>query len=212
MSATRTPVLAKMVVTAMFTVAWDTGGPPGFQMTAEPPASDGRPDSAVMCETLEARPDVDRSTREVVTRVNLDASTETRSEPFDAAAPTATSDFWITISPCDRGGAPVAMDLFFQRANASMWHWYILIDGGFVANGVPGDDVLLATGDLEFDDGGFLASNPVFPVTAYLADEQVLELDINFAGPLSDEGPPTSTALHGPSTLHYSSRDGCTAN
>ena len=209
MSVTRTLVL----ISAVLAIGCEAPGPPELQTTAGPPASDdSRPASTAVYETPKATAGVDLSTREVVARVNLDASVGARFEAFDSAAPNETSDFWITISPCDEGGAPIAMDLFFQRADDSIWHWYVLIDGGFVANGVPGDDVLLAGGDLEFDDGGFLASNPVFPVTAYLADEQVLEMDINFAGPLSDDGPPTSTAFVGPSTLLYSSRDGCTVN
>lgn len=89
---------------------------------------------------------------------------------FDVLDPDGTSNFAVSMTVFDSAGTSHYFDIYFSNLGGMAYEYHVVVDGGDLVGGTPGDSVLVSTGSLQFDANGALSSTTTPPV------------DISFAG------------------------------
>jgi flagellar hook protein FlgE len=86
---------------------------------------------------------------------------------FDVLDPEATSNGAVSMLVFDSGGTTHYLDIYFSHQGGRVWQYDVLVDGGDLVGGTPGQPVLVSTGTLQFDSTGALslATTPPFEVS-----------------------------------------------
>ncbi len=98
-----------------------------------------------------------RASTQVSLIANLDASAATPAvQPFAAANAVQTSNFSTSTNVFDSLGVEHRIDTYFVKTGAGAWAWHALVDGGQLTGGAAGTPTEVATGTLNFTNGGAL--------------------------------------------------------
>jgi len=122
--------------------------------------------------------------------VNLQADTTTPALPFDPLNPNTTSNYATSFTTYDSLGGAHQVQMYYRNNGANTWEVHAMVDGGEVG-GTVGTPVEIATGNLNFNSTGTLASSTVTPanVTFTNASAQTIALTFTdstqYAGQLS---------------------------
>jgi flagellar hook protein FlgE len=96
------------------------------------------------------------ATESMVITANLDASAAAPLLAWDAQDPANTSNFSTSLTVYDSLGSAHALDVFFVKTGPNTWDYHVLASGDDLDPAVPGDNVEVGTGDLEFTTNGEL--------------------------------------------------------
>jgi flagellar hook protein FlgE len=100
-----------------------------------------------------------RPTENITLKANLQADAVSPVDPFDPADAAGTSNFASSTTVFDSLGRSHQVDIYFRKEpTTGDWSWYALTDGGNVTGGVAGTPFQIATGTMNFDTEGRLAT------------------------------------------------------
>ena len=141
-----------------------------------------------------------KASSEVKIDLNLSATEEAITAPFDPADPSATSHHSTGVTLYDAVGRPIDAQVYYTMTAPGEWSYNVVTDGGALQGGVEGEATVVGGGTLEFDAEGALTTHTP-GATAFTP--------LNGAGPqalaMSFEG---STQVAGDSALRGLSQDG----
>jgi flagellar hook protein FlgE len=86
---------------------------------------------------------------------NLDA-VEEACGPFDSGDASATSNYSTSNTVYDALGDTHLVTTYFTKTDDQQWSWHTMVDGSELDGGTEGEQVVLASGTLEFDTSGNL--------------------------------------------------------
>ena len=141
-----------------------------------------------------------KATSGIDLELNLDAGEEVRADPWDPANPGDTSNYSSTVTVYDSLGNPIEADIYYRKTGANSWEYKVLVDGETVSNGTPGTPSEIASGTLDFDTEGELATHTPAATNFQPVDAtQPQDITIDFTG---------STQVAGDSSLKSLAQDG----
>ena len=102
-------------------------------------------------------------------RIDIGMNVDARSEivTFDVLDSDATSNSSLSMAVFDSAGNTHHLDIYFSKQGGMAWQYNVVIDGGDLVGGTPGQSNLVSTGSLQFDANGALSSTttPAFDVS-----------------------------------------------
>jgi flagellar hook protein FlgE len=141
-----------------------------------------------------------KATSGIDLELNLDAGEEVMADPWDPANPGDTSNYSSTVTVYDSLGNPIEADIYYRKTGANSWEYKVLVDGETVSNGTPGTPSEIASGTLDFDTEGELATHTPAATNFQPVDAtQPQDITIDFTG---------STQVAGDSSLKSLAQDG----
>lgn len=141
-----------------------------------------------------------RATSEANIEINLDSSAEPRTDVFDPAHPSDTSDFSSSVTLYDGLGNPITADIYYRKVGTNQWEYKILVNGSDLEGGIPDEPTEIGGGQLDFDESGQLSLHSPDPgsfTPAGASAEQPVELSFE-----------NSTQYASESTLRFLDQDG----
>ena len=87
---------------------------------------------------------------------NLDSETAVRTDAWDPADPSGTSDFSSNVTVYDSLGNAHEVTVYYRKTGANAWEWHAMADGAEVTGGTPGTPFEGASGTLTFTTDGML--------------------------------------------------------
>lgn len=97
---------------------------------------------------------------------------------FDVLDPSGTSNSSLSMSIFDSVGITHHVDIYFSNQGGMAYQYNVVLDGGDLVGGTPGQSVLVSVGFLQFDSSGALASatTPAFDLPFIGTTAQSVEL------------------------------------
>jgi flagellar hook protein FlgE len=128
------------------------------------------------------------STSEITITANLDPRETVGT--FDIADPDQTSNSSTSITVFDSLGTARTLDIYFNNIGGNLYEYNVVADGGDVAGGTAGTDVLVGTGQLQFTSDGALDTATVPPLDLSFAGGATANqaIDLNFGQAIADGG------------------------
>jgi flagellar hook protein FlgE len=156
-----------------------------------------------------------RATTSMTVSANLDSNATPPTAPWDPQNPSATSNFATTITVYDSLGTSRSLNVYYRATGNGAWEYNVLADGGSVAGGTPGTNVVVGSGSLSFNPSGALADHTAtLPVTVDFAGaEPAQTVNLNFGTPIAAGGTGTDgiTQYAAASNVSNQSQDGYAA-
>lgn len=139
-------------------------------------------------------------TSELGLELNLDASAEVLTDPWDPTNPGTTSNFSTSMTLYDSLGNPIQAEAYYRKTADNQWEYRVLVDGSHVQGGTAGTPEEISDGTLEFSTDGDLINN-VVNATNFQPNgaTQPQPIEIDFEG---------TTQYSGASTQRRASQDG----
>jgi len=95
-------------------------------------------------------------TSSLILNTNLDSDSNAIPAGFNAADPTASSNYATSIQVFDSLGSTHLMTTYFTKTSDQNWAWNAVVDGGEVTGGTAGTLAIVGHGSLGFDASGNL--------------------------------------------------------
>jgi len=99
------------------------------------------------------------ATSTVNLELNLDASAEVLTDPWDPSNPAATSNYSTSVTLYDSLGNPVQAEAYYRKTADNQWEYRVLVDGAHVQGGTAGTPEEISDGTLEFSTDGELINH-----------------------------------------------------
>lgn len=141
-------------------------------------------DLRIPFDTIPAKP-----SNKIQIHMNLDAR-KLAMPNFDPRRPDETSQFTTATQVFDSVGNAHAVQLYFNKSSEGSWEWRAMIDGADIDGGNPEEKMLMAEGELEFDQLGQLMSSSQSLVNTSFSGGAIpdQELFFDFGDSLDEEG------------------------
>jgi flagellar hook protein FlgE len=97
---------------------------------------------------------------------------------FDVANPDATANSSTSLTAFDAIGHGHYVDIYFNNLGADRYEYHVIVDGGDLDGGIPGSNVLVGAGQLQFEASGWLleVTNPPACLTFAGSEPQCIEV------------------------------------
>jgi len=104
-------------------------------------------------------------------RIEIGMNVDPRSPvvTFDVLDPSGSSNASVSMLVFDSAGVSHYLDIYFSNLGGMTYEYHVVVDGGDLVGGTPGDFVLVSTGRLRFGASGALASAATPPVAIAFA-------------------------------------------
>ncbi len=132
--------------------------------------------------------------------INLSATDEPMTDPFDPANPSETSNHSTSVTLYDSVGRPIDAEIYYTMTAPGEWSYNVLVDGESIDGGTPGTNTEITSGTLSFDTDGNLTTHTPGATTFNPVDAtQPQDIIMDFTG---------STQVASDSSLRALSQDG----
>jgi len=116
------------------------------------------------------------ATTQIALAMNLDPRESITT--FDVANPDGTANSSTTLIAFDGIGHGHYVDLYFNNLGGDRFEYHVIVDGGDLDGGIPGSNVEVGAGALQFEASGWLleATNPPACLTFAGSEAQCIEV------------------------------------
>ena len=153
-----------------------------------------------------------KATTKITATANLDAAATPPTNGFDPQNPGATSNLSTSMTVYDSLGKSHTVDLYFTKTADGLWDVHALAKGDELANGQPGQNMEIATGQLTFNSAGALQDmqwNPAANVSFVGANpNQAINIDFGTSLAAGGTGLGGTTQFGSASAVSAQSQDG----
>jgi flagellar hook protein FlgE len=91
--------------------------------------------------------------------VNLDSDTEVLAAAWDPTDPAGTSNFATSVTIYDSLGNAIDAEVYYRKTGDNAWEYRVMVDGADQTGGTAGTPSEIATGTLDFNTDGSLATH-----------------------------------------------------